>query len=272
MKISFSPNYTIKSTKNPDMANDSSAANFITKAEEALENNRISLQDYKILLRDMSDILNKAHENGTPSRRIIFNNNYEGRLKVESEMYTRVYSANYSLQRETFRGINEMLNRSGDKPAAISYHENGQVHIEHWYRDEELHRDGGKPAKIAYFENGKPYLEEWVKEGKTHRDGDEPAVINYYNNGKVKNQQWLKEGLKFRADDKPAHIKYYEDGKLWGEVWFTETHGKINRDNDKPAKIVYDQQGNVTTEEIWVNGSTFGGKNHRITLGIKVKY
>lgn len=86
------------------------------------------------------------------------------------------------------------------------------------YRNAEgvIHRDGA-PAVTAYDEKGEVSSEHYLQNGEPHRE-DGPAVI-YYIGGEIGMQEYYQNG-ELHREDGPAGIYYDENGELESEDYF----------------------------------------------------
>lgn len=92
---------------------------------------------------------------------------------------------------------------------------------------------------------------EFRENGKLH-NLNLPAVIGYYPDGKINYMVYYYEGRKHRSSKEgPTSIGFTEEGTIYIEYYFNM--GKLHR-TDGPAKIIYYDNGNIQTEEYWVNG------------------
>jgi len=104
--------------------------------------------------------------------------------------------------------------------------------------------------KVEYCRTGRIFCEEYYKNDKRHRE-DGPA-LNFYN----------EHGIKFREiyyidnhiEGAPADIFYYENGQIYCEIYYK--HDKLHR-TDGPARIEYNIDGAIRTEEYWLNGTKY---------------
>lgn len=68
--------------------------------------------------------------------------------------------------------------------------------------------------------------------------------------GSLLRREWLdSQGRKHRDDDKPAEIMYFENGNIWSEGWYI--NGQRRRDGDKPAVIYYYENGVIENQSTW---------------------
>ncbi len=59
-------------------------------------------------------------------------------------------------------------------------------------------------------------------------------------------------GQRHRENDQPARIQYDENGEIEYEFWYL--NGQVNRENDQPAQIGYDENGEIESEAWYLNG------------------
>ena len=153
--------------------------------------------------------------------------------------------------------------------AAYSYHGNGLVESERFYKEGQRHREDDRPAWVSYRADGSVKWEEFYKEGKFHREGDRPAVVYYRADGSVAREESYKEGELHREGDRPARVWYRADGSV-EQVWFYKKglgvgaphwridydakKGKLHREGDQPARVSYRADGSVEWEEFWKEG------------------
>ncbi len=60
-----------------------------------------------------------------------------------------------------------------------------------------------------------------------------------------------KAGRKHREGDKPAFMLYEDGGNILSEQWWRE--GKLHRDGDKPSMRTFHENGNLSAE-VWLEG------------------
>ena len=166
------------------------AAEFITLIEERFASNKINTTGRKILLRDISSLL----ENIESNKDITISNN-SSTLSLHTAGYSREYFQNGKIKSEDWF-LNDKRHRDGGKPARIAYYESGETEYEEWFLNDKQHRDGGKPAIIDYYENGQVSYEGWHLNSGWHRDGGKPARIFYHENGQILSEEWWFDGKK----------------------------------------------------------------------------
>lgn len=83
--------------------------------------------------------------------------------------------------------------------------------------DEKTHRDN-KPAIITYYENGNLQSEAWVRYDNYYRDDNLPAFIRYDDNGNISLSIWYKDG-QVHCEDGPGRIIYNPDGTINNVEW-----------------------------------------------------
>lgn len=128
------------------------------------------------------------------------------------------------------------LHRNNDLPAVID------KDIQMWYIDGKLHRNFDQPALIDRDKK------EWYFKGKLHRKNDKPARIT------PNSSEWWFFGKRHRnkgpAIINPIGSFYFKHGQLHRtngpaidgknkKEWFIE--GVLHRDNDKPARVVLNE-------------------------------
>ena len=188
--------------------------------------------------------------------------------------------ADGSVLRRTFYRSGQK-HRDGDLPAQISYDESGTVDGEVWYKRGIMHRDGDKPAALHISPRGN--VETYYKQGKRHREGDKPAVIAFDASGEPKDQVWYKNGIQHREGDNPTRImrskfggvieyrknnELHREGDLPARITSRPTgqvneeqyyiEGKMHRDDNKPASILYAPGGKPLAWEFWEGGKEVG--------------
>ncbi len=209
------------------------AADFLAYLDEAIEQGIIGNQERKLLLKDMPAILDSIY--------------YGRRTEKTISIRSGVGAGNFFELK---------------LPGYVRTYYNHKLSTEVWYKNndfKELHREGDKPAYISYDENGKLDIEEWRYKGVRNREDDKPSYIMYGHNNQPNIEEWAQGGIRQRNSDKPSYIEYYENGKVYLEQWYRK--GEIHRDGGKPARIIYDQQGEIAEEEFWVTGSRVQRRN-----------
>lgn len=140
------------------------------------------------------------------------------------------------------------------------------------YNDTYFDENGYRYRKrIHYYFNEnfeqteKIYKIEWIRykiglneQYQLHSYKDQPAITIYNNDEKhtKKTEEWYSNGILDRKnpDDLPAVIEY-ESGTIATAFWYQ--NGQISRDNDRPAIVALDRQGEKT-ELIWMkNGKPY---------------
>ncbi len=219
---------------------------FLSTLDELVDKEEISFTDRKILVNDMSDILDKINRNRTATTFDVSLTIWlrRGLLYLRTVNYRRIYDKHRHLvAEETAKRPEYGTYVYNDEPSIVRYSCSGKIKTHQWWMADRLHRDNDKPASIIWHENGQLDAEEWYRYDIKHRDNDQPAYITYYESGKVKSKQWLAEGKSHRDNDKPAVINYYENGQLATEIWFE--HGVRRRSKGGPSCLEYDTNGNV---------------------------
>lgn len=159
-------------------------------------------------------------------------------------------------------------------PCKLVYYDEHDNIMSIRYFDENglLHRCDG-PAILHNNKLGEKYIEEYYYHGLLHREGDLPAVIRYFGNGCVDMEEYHKFDIRIR-DIGPATVFYHqtsdETKRVKCEIYYrsetiddfmmnntTVSGSIIHRDNDLPAEIVYDENGNVIKERWFMNGICF---------------
>ncbi len=140
-------------------------ADFISGIEEAIMEDKVLELGRKVLLRDMSDIVDKINEQyiGGPVN-IYFPDFFKYRTAIISSGYVR------------------------------TYYITGVIAIEEWTNEKGLSRRNDKPALIEYYENGKIQSEGWHLHGLQHRENNLPALVSYNNDGLIINEQYWVNG------------------------------------------------------------------------------
>lgn len=154
----------------------------------------------------------------------------------------------------------------GNEISCTTYHPNGKIARKTWYKGDGIkHRDNDKPAEISYREDGTVECErwldkneeikreEWYQNGKKHRDNDLPAVNcyrpmyenGYYPDGEIEFREWFIDGKRHRDNDLPAIIEYYPNGVISKKAWY--------QDDELYREIHYDPDGEQVENEITIN-------------------
>ena len=122
----------------------------------------------------------------------------------------------------------------------FTFHENGQVETESWFKSINITRTDG-PAFVEYNNCGLYISEEWYIDGELHRV-DGPAVVKhnlneYTNNERVLDKKlWYKHGKLHRVGGEPAVELHYVTGSLLMYGWYE--HGEYHRsDEDEPSGL-----------------------------------
>jgi hypothetical protein len=122
------------------------------------------------------------------------------------------------------------------KPSYVTFYK--KATIEHWENEfEEDHSTMFHPAIVFYSKKTKLVNEtQWFKESELHSYKNHPSVIKY-KYGKTWVKMWHKNGRLHRNNDKPAYIVYNKNGAIIEQRWFKD--GKQRRDNKYPDRIKY---------------------------------
>lgn len=211
------------------MGNEITAADFIIRVEENLNDKTISANQRKTLLNNIPHIVDNLSKYGNGTE-LTFRTNADGDVLVANGVHTQKYSSSSGL----------LLNLT-------------------WKNNHgDYHRDEDNPAVMVFYAGEKIQTEIWYKNNKIHREGDKPAIIEYGGNSKVRLLQWREKGTVHRKkNDSPAAVAYFENGNLKTEEWYegntSDRHG-AHRANGKPARVLYEENGTVKKEEFWANG------------------
>lgn len=133
-----------------------------------------------------------------------------------------------------------------------TYYDNDLVNCERFYDKE------GKLMRVCkYFRNGVLESEVFVnKNGNFHNPTDDCPAITKYFNSKIKRVsviKFLNNGSIHRDGDRPAIIYFDMNGNVQSEDYFI--NNKLHRDNDKPALINYYSYSNkIKSEEYYIDG------------------
>ena len=143
--------------------------------------------------------------------------------------------------------------------SVIKYYEDTDIiRSESWEVNGKLHRID-KPAKITYYENGNIRNEDWYKEGKRHRVNG-PANIEYYKNGNKQHEIWYIEGMKYRENG-PDYIGYYGNGIKAKEI--------IKKGDDHNIIVTYDYDPDGTlSSELWGTSPPEDGQGELIPYSL----
>ena len=111
------------------------------------------------------------------------------------------------------------VDRPGE-PAVITYHPDGSVASETFWRDGKRHRDDG-PAGADFDSHGNTLSESWWKDGKRHRE-DGPAKTRFWEGtNQPRVEDWMKNGQYHRdPEEGAAHIEYSRDGEVVSRQFF----------------------------------------------------
>lgn len=127
-----------------------------------------------------------------PSRRQI-KKHFRGKSAEDEPLVTR---KDY-FEDGTLAGINYWrLNEEGElRETRKSFYEGGgkKLFLERNY-DGEYDSVDGKPAFVTWHENGQVMIQEWYRNGKYHREAG-PAVIEYAEDGRVKAEKYYLDGV-----------------------------------------------------------------------------
>lgn len=121
-------------------------------------------------------------------------------------------------------------------PAERTYHENGNVEREIYFKNDKIHREDG-PAIVAFDENKNKEFEGYYENGNIKNRGDLPNSIVFHKNGHIYFKEWLIDPETRHRENGPAYQSYDENGNLLKEIY--SKNGKIHRE-DGPAIIVYE--------------------------------
>lgn len=81
-----------------------------------------------------------------------------------------------------------------------------------------------------------------------------PSSTYYYEDGTIQAKKWKKEGKNYRDDDLPNCEYYYKNGNICTQSWYNDS-GNLHRLGNKPASILYDENGIKKLEMFHINGS-----------------
>lgn len=87
----------------------------------------------------------------------------------------------------------------------ITYHYNGMIDTDSWYKNKRLHSYYDLPAQIKYYEDGAILEKSWYTEGELHHDGQHPADIVYYDDGTPYLIAWYYRDIIHRFDYNPDY-------------------------------------------------------------------
>lgn len=201
-----------------------SAAELISAVNSGLEEGVIFESQRKVLLRDMSMILDKINRPGLAghSDLHVF---FKGPLLTIQNSYVAIhysdmYAPGWTLNDEVTYRKDETRHSFEDYPGYIRYDTKGGIELQYWFENGKRHRNGDKPACIEYFTNGKVYCEMWYNQGDISRGHDKPAYIKYYYNGQIAKEAWKDKGTPHRDSGGPAVVEYRENGEIASKEWF----------------------------------------------------
>ncbi len=169
------------------------AADFITDLGFLNETGEYS-PIYRILLRDMADILDKVNLYRKPNSELsIVEPINLARFILFNGVYFREYNGAVLIREEWDYSAIKVLNEK-DLPSLVNYYLNGNIKKQEWLNDRSsIHNSNDKPAVVGYHENGKIKYEHWVENGLMTRGHGKPAGIFYDKNGnKEKEEYWVK--------------------------------------------------------------------------------
>lgn len=187
------------------------SADFIIGIEKA----SLGKQERVLLLKDMSDLLDKINEMSNKNDEISVEKNSE-LIVIRTLNYYAKYANNRILFEEWTKN-SKALHRDNDMPAQITYHQSGQIQSEKWFNNNRYHRNNGNPALIYYYLDGKISSKSWYLDGMEHRDGGEPAYVSFYADGALRIAEWWMKGQPYRAKGAPTQMNYRNDGSVVGE-------------------------------------------------------
>jgi len=201
-----------------------SAAELIAAINSGVKEDKVSEPQRKIMLRDMSIILDKLNRPGLGHHSGLLVFSKEALLTIQNNYVTIHYSDMYGPEWVLTDEVT--FNKRGDRhsfedyPGYIRYHTKGEIELQYWFENGKRHRNGDEPAYVEYFADGKIYCEMWYAQGNMSRGGDKPAYIKYYYNGQVAKEAWKDEGAPHRDSGGPAVIEYRENGEVTSKEWF----------------------------------------------------
>ncbi|MEL7281871.1 MAG: hypothetical protein AAGK79_16045 [Pseudomonadota bacterium] len=162
---------------------------------------------------------------------------------MNEEFERKEFSVTVDCDQETGRVVSELwrdqfgrFDRPRDLPAVTFFcPDTGNISQQRWHQSvagDGPHRDGDKPAKIIFDpETGIKLIESYIKSGRYHRD-----------------------------EGKPAEIVRRLDGSEEERLYFR--HGKLDRPiSAGPAVVRFDETGNVTSSEYWIEGRKIDSKS-----------
>lgn len=125
---------------------------------------------------------------------------------------------------------------------------------------DQLHREGEEPAYIVYCEgNDKVKLEIWSLNDEMYRKIE-------YNARSIKyKEMWYKDGKMHRDGDLPAYIIYNEKGTFPRDlIWYQ--HGKIHREEDLPSIEWYNDIKGYVYYRSWCKNDVYYRENDLPTV------
>ena len=139
--------------------NNINPASFLSLIEEARANQKINQNEYKVLLNDMSTILDNMGDSygdqlilGKPNLIMTIRTRDYAREYVDGKIYQESWFKNGELHRE-----------KNDEPSVIRYFSaSGCIETCYWHLYGEESRANGKPTQVSYYNHsGKLKVEQW---------------------------------------------------------------------------------------------------------------
>lgn len=100
-------------------------------------------------------------------------------------------------------------------PTTVLYYETGVLRMEIWKIGDIISRSGDRPAVISYSRDGMILSIEYIVDGERHRDYDKPAVVISTPVGRVHKMEWYIRGKRRRIDsNKPIKVFFSDNGEI----------------------------------------------------------
>ncbi len=148
--------------------NEITASDFLSSIDKLVDEGKLNKVRRDVLLHDMSDILDKIHENADNCLlpQIIQVTDRKMDWGVYTSSYKRTYYLNNIIQSETFWTSEGFRSRKEGKPAYMEYYPDGKTQRCHYMLEGKPYREGNKPVMEVYNEDGSLREESWYNRRK----------------------------------------------------------------------------------------------------------
>lgn len=127
-----------------------------------------------------------------------------------------------------------------------------------YYVDEKILFDNNSYVRLIKRGEGKP---SWYKkvDGKLVESVEvkeySTRLVKFYEDGVLKFMSYI-DGISDAVEDSifhPSEVYYFDNGQVYKELWYENE--KLHREDNLPAVIEYDINGNLVREDYYINGN-----------------